>query len=90
MSEYEVPEPILNSAFAAPLRYWYIRRGHEPQMREGRRPSVVYPPENTRVPWELGDVLRLSVDFATAFEMTLVNRYRRACFHALTSPWVAR
>ena len=76
MSEYEVPEPILNSAFASPSRYWYIRRGHEPAMREGRRPSVVYPPDNTRVPWELGDVLRLSTDFAPAFEMTLVNRIR--------------
>lgn len=76
MSSYEVPDPILNSAFEHPSRYWYIRKGHEPELREGRRPSVVYPPENTKREWALGDVLRLSQDFRPGYEMVLVNLVR--------------
>lgn len=41
---YEVNEPILNSPFDEPSRYWFIRDGYEPELREGRRPSIVYPP----------------------------------------------
>jgi len=41
---YEVNEPILNSPFDEPSRYWFIREGYEPELREGRRPAIVYPP----------------------------------------------
>jgi type III restriction enzyme len=40
---YEVGEPIQNSPFEEPQRYWFIREGAEPELKTGRRPSVVYP-----------------------------------------------
>ncbi|MGL4498669.1 MAG: hypothetical protein ACRCU2_06360, partial [Planktothrix sp.] len=75
---YEVNEPILNSPFDEPSRYWFIREGYEPELRKGRRPSIVYPPEEGKVEWELGQVLKTSPpdEFAPGYEMTLVNRLR--------------
>ncbi len=75
---YEVNEPILNSPFDEPSRYWFIRDGYEPELREGRRPSIVYPPREGSVEWELGQVLKPSRpdEFAPGYEMTLVNRLR--------------
>ena len=59
MNSLEVPEPILNAPFAEPAHHWYIREGEEPQKREGRRPSIVYPPRDERkdkhVDWSLTD-----------------------------------
>jgi type III restriction enzyme len=37
MNSYEVPEPILNSPFEEPSKYWYIEEGSMPERREGRR-----------------------------------------------------
>lgn len=39
MSDYEVPEPILNSPYEAPAMYWHIEEGKTPERREGRRPA---------------------------------------------------
>lgn len=36
MSDFEVPQPILNSPFAEPAKHWFIRRGEQPLMREVR------------------------------------------------------
>ena len=57
MSTFEVPTPILNSAFAEPKAYWYIRQDREPEQRDGRRPSIVYPPKEGTHEWDLGGVL---------------------------------
>ena len=46
MHAYEVPEPIQNGPYDEPARHWYIREGEEPQLRDGRRPAVVYPPRD--------------------------------------------
>ena len=56
MSNYEVPEPILNSPFTEPARHWYIEEGREPDLRDGRRPGVIFPPRDHRVPgdWSAG------------------------------------
>lgn len=53
---YEVNKPILNSPFDEPSRYWFIRDGYEPELREGRRPSIVYPPEKGNLEWKLGQL----------------------------------
>ena len=37
MSEYEVPEPILNTPFEKPKQYWFLQKGEEPQKLDGRR-----------------------------------------------------
>ncbi|MCZ8118038.1 MAG: DEAD/DEAH box helicase family protein [Microcystis sp. LE18-22.4A] len=75
---YEVNEPILNSPFDEPSRYWFIREGYEPELKEGRRPAIVYPPREGDSEWELGKVLKLSPpdEFFPGYEMTLVNRIR--------------
>ena len=39
MSNYEVPEPILNSPFAEPKEHWNIQEGETPERRTGRRPA---------------------------------------------------
>ena len=44
MSEFEVPNPILNPPFDEPAHHWYIEEGDAAEMRAGRRPSVVFPP----------------------------------------------
>jgi type III restriction enzyme len=75
---YEVNEPILNSPFDEPSCYWFIRENYEPELKEGRRPSIVYPPREGNVEWELGNVLRKSPpdEFDPGYEMVLVNRIR--------------
>ena len=75
---YEVNEPILNSPFDEPSRYWFIREGYEPELREGRRPAIVYPPRESNINWNLGKVLKPSRpdEFAPGYEMILVNQIR--------------
>jgi type III restriction enzyme len=75
---YEVNEPILNSPFDEPSRYWFIREGYEPELKEGRRPAIVYPLWEGDTEWELGKVLKLSPpdEFFPGYEMTLVNHIR--------------
>jgi len=77
MSNFEVSEPIINTPFDKPTHFWYIREGVSPEKREGRRPSVVYPPSDTNVAWQLGsDILRSSTEFSPGYEMLLVNTIR--------------
>ena len=77
MSGFEVPTPIQNTPYEEPKRYWYIREGESPELREGRRPSVIYAPSDTPVPWDVsGGLLKPSKEFAPGYEMALVNLIR--------------
>jgi type III restriction enzyme len=84
MSEYaEVSEPILNSPFEKPARYWYIREGEQPELRPSspehpkRRPALIFPPKDQRETWTTdGAILRASNDFTYGFELGLVNLIR--------------
>src|SRR5690242_8140233 len=78
MSQYpEVSEPILNVAFEKPSRYWYIREGEAPELRDGRRPAVVFPPRDQQETWTPdGTVLRPSKEFPAGFDLALVNLIR--------------
>jgi len=79
MSEYaEVAQPIQNTPFEKPARYWYIREGEQPQLIEGRRrPSIVFPPRDQRVPWSVDErLLRPSKEYPAGFELALVNLIR--------------
>ena len=90
---YEVPEPIQNSAFEEPARYWYIREGEEPELREGRRPAIIYPPRDQTQEWNLADgTLRPSKAFAPGYEMVLVDlvRERVKAWHQAGWPGVTR
>ena len=91
---YEVNEPILNSPFNEPSQYWFIRDGYEPELKEGRRPSIIYPPREGSVEWELGHVLKKSPlgEFDPGYEMTLVNQLRERVkeWRSLGYPGVTR
>jgi type III restriction enzyme len=75
---FEVGEPIQNSPFEEPLRYWYIREGEHPQLIEGsRRAAVVFPPRDQKRAWgEDERILRPSKEYANGFEMVMVNLIR--------------
>ena len=49
-----------------------------PELKEGRRPAIVYPPREGDINWDLGKVLKPSRldEFAPGFEMVLVNQIR--------------
>ncbi len=77
MSGFEVPTPILNKPFEEPQEYWFIREGESPERRQGRRPSVIYPPSDTPVAWTIDEqILRPSEEFSPGYEMVLVNLIR--------------
>ncbi len=78
MTQYEVPEPIQNSPFQEPGRYWYIAEGQPPDLREGRRAAVVFPPRDQTSQWDLSDgTLRPSNEYAGGYELAMVNRIRQ-------------
>ena len=78
MSSYDgVSEPIQNSPFEKPEKYWYIQEGEEPELRDGRRPSVVFPPRDQREPWTLDEnILRPSQEYPTGYDLALVHLIR--------------
>ena len=77
MTQYEVPEPIINTPFEEPAQHWYIREGEEPELRPGRRPAIVYPPRDETGDWDLGSgILRLSAEYRPGYEMAMVNLVR--------------
>jgi len=75
---FEVGEPIQNSPFEEPKRYWYIREGEQPQLIEGRRrAAVVFPPRDQKRAWDEDErILRPSNEYAHGFEMVMVNLIR--------------
>lgn len=77
MPEYEVPNPILNSPFESPAHHWFLQEGKSPELRDGRRPPTVFPPEDQRYPWDISDgTLAQSKEYAGGFELVLVSRIR--------------
>lgn len=70
MSAYEVGEPIQNSPFGEPERYWHLSEGHAPELRSGRRPAMYfYRDPTTQVTGERGNA-------GMAVELPLVNTIR--------------
>jgi type III restriction enzyme len=73
----EVNEPILNSPFEKPTRYWYIKEGESPILADGRRPSFVFPPRDQKEPWKTDEkLLRPSKEYPSGYELILVNLVR--------------
>ncbi len=93
MSSYEVSEPIQNSPFEKPDRYWYIQEGEEPELRTGRRAPVVFPPREQTEPWTTKPgLLRPSREYPAGYELALVNliRERLGAWRAHGFPGVTR
>ncbi|RJP18231.1 MAG: type III restriction endonuclease subunit R [Candidatus Omnitrophota bacterium] len=77
MSNFEVSKPILNTPYEEPKQFWYLREDEEPELRSGRRPSIVYPPSDTPISWDFSDgILYPSEEFSPGYEMRLVNHIR--------------
>jgi len=77
MTSFEVSEPILNSPFEEPKKYWYIREGEQPVQKDERRPSLIFPPRDQREPWkEIPGIIRQSKLYPAGFELELVNDLR--------------
>lgn len=69
MSSFEVPEPILCSAFEEPTEHWWIQEGEAPERRSGRRPAMYYFREPGRAQAEAGGY---------HIELKRVNRIRES------------
>jgi type III restriction enzyme len=90
---FEVAEPIQNGPFDKPERYWYIAEGEQPQLRLGRRASVVFPPRDQKKEWVLDPaVMRPSHEYRNGYELVLVNliRERMADWQAKGFPGLTR
>ncbi len=42
MSNFEVPEPIVNSPYDEPQEHWWIIESQPPERRTARRPAMYY------------------------------------------------
>jgi type III restriction enzyme len=74
---FEVVEPIQNGPFDRPERYWYIAEGEQPELRPGRRSSVVFPPRDQNRQWEIDPaILRPSQEYHNGYELVMVNLIR--------------
>lgn len=71
MTQYEVPEPILNTPFDEPARHWFITEGEPPEERPGRRPAMYYYRDPKAKPSQTAGS-RAGI----AIELKLVNRVR--------------
>ncbi|MEW6210480.1 MAG: BPTD_3080 family restriction endonuclease [Acidobacteriota bacterium] len=72
MSNYEVPEPIINSPFEEPSHHWNIIEGEEPRIISGRRPSLYFYRDPKAKPERYA-----GREAGIAIEMKLVNLIRR-------------
>lgn len=71
MTNFEVPEPIINSPYEEPKQYWKIAEGEPPQLMPGRRPSsYFYKPPGSQ-PSLFGPE-----DLGTLIELKIINRIR--------------
>jgi type III restriction enzyme len=71
MTNFEVPQPILNSPYEEPKEYWKITEGEQPERIPGRRPArYFYKPPGSQ-PANFGQE-----DLGTEIELKLVNRIR--------------
>jgi type III restriction enzyme len=71
MTNFEVPEPIINSPYEEPKQYWKIAEGEQPQLIPGRRPSSYYYKPPSSQPSLFG-----AEDLGTLIELKIVNRIR--------------
>ena len=75
---FEVSTPILNSPFAEPAEHWFIRPGHPPEQRSGRRPALVFQPRDQHDPWDIASDATLDKlpEYERAYALRLVNLVR--------------
>jgi type III restriction enzyme len=87
MSNYEVPQPILNSPFEEPKEHWNIEEGETPVRRPGRRRAIYFYRDPKAKPSRSGGQTT-----GTAIELKLVTliRARLASWRKEGFPGVSR
>ncbi len=75
---FEVAKPIQNSPYDEPSKYWFIREGATPQLKDGRRPAMVFQPRDQREEWESDDIIRKLSEYDRGYELVLVNIIRES------------
>jgi type III restriction enzyme len=74
---FEVESPIINSPFEEPKEYWYLREDQPPELRDGRRPPIVYPPSEQKEAWDISEgVLKPAEEFPGGYQLELVQTLR--------------
>ena len=74
---YEVKEPIINSPFEKPKQFWFIQEGEEPQLLDGRRLALVFPPRDQKDSWTTDSkTLRPSKQYPSGYDLVFVNTIR--------------
>jgi len=83
MSNFEVPEPIINSPYEEPTSYWRISEGEAPQKMQGRRPASYY----FKPPGGSSSSLNEPESAGTLIELKMVNRIRQRMKDWRTQGW---
>src|SRR5438034_2616487 len=76
---YEVPQPIQNSPYDRPERHWFMRPDVAPNLRDSRRPPLVFEPPGEGRRWEVDPndtALRRMPEYENAWELQLVSLIR--------------
>lgn len=71
MTNFEVPEPIINTPYEEPKEHWKITEGEPPQRIPGRRSACYHYKPPTSQPTMFG-----AEDLGTLIELKMVNRIR--------------
>lgn len=75
---FEVAKPIQNSPYDEPARYWFIQEGADPDLKDGRRPAMVFQPRDQRDAWSGDGIIRKLSQYDRGYELVLVNIIRDA------------
>lgn len=75
---FEVAQPIQNPPYDEPSKYWFIREGESPELKDGRRPAMVFQPRDQRDAWEGDGIIRKLTEYERGYELVLVNIIRES------------
>lgn len=75
---FEVAQPIQNPPYDEPSKYWFIQEGSTPQLKDGRRPAMVFQPRDQRDAWEDDGIIRKLSEYERGYELVLVNIIRES------------
>jgi type III restriction enzyme len=83
MTNFEVPQPILNSPYSEPKEHWKITEGEQPERIPGRRSArYFYKPPGAQ------PALFGAEDLGTEIELKLVNRIRERVKEWRKNNWI--
>jgi type III restriction enzyme len=75
---FEVSQPIQNPPYDEPSKYWFIREGESPELKDGRRPAMVFQPRDQQDAWDDDGIIRKLTEYERGYELVLVNIIRES------------